>query len=70
MPCNGRESGYTYGFLHLDLIDLDPKQLVLELSIEDESVSIFDLPPSGTFDQHARPPAGQGLQRPPQLAAL
>lgn len=61
---------FTYSFLHLDLVDLYPKQLMLELAIEDEPVPIFHLFSFRAFNQNTRSATGQGLQRPSQLTVL
>ena len=60
----------TYCLLHLNLVDLYAKELVLELCVEEELVSILHLLPFGALEEDAGFAAGQGLQRPPQLAVL
>lgn len=64
------EKAGTYSFLHLDLIDLYSEQLVFEVSIENELISIFHLLSFGTFNQHPCFPTGQRLQRSSQLTVL
>lgn len=62
--------GYTYGFLHLDLIDLYSEQLVFEVCIEDELISVFHLLPFGTFNQDPGFTTGERLQCSSQLTVL
>lgn len=46
----------TYCFFHLDLIDLYSKQLMLEITIKDEFVSIFYILALWIFNQYSRFP--------------
>lgn len=59
-----------YRFLHLDLIDLDAEQLVLKFTVEIEAVSVLHIFAAGVLVENAGFPAGQRLQRTPELFVL
>lgn len=59
-----------YRFFHLDLVDLDAEQFVFEIIVEIEAVSILHVFPSRILVEDACFPAGQGLQRTPELPLL
>lgn len=61
---------YFYRFFHLNLIDLDAKQLVFKIVVEIETVSVLHIFPSRILVKDTCFPTGQGLQRTPELSLL
>lgn len=61
---------YFYRFFHLNLIDLDAKELVFEVVVEIETVSILHIFPSRILVKDTCFPTGQGLQGTPELTLL
>lgn len=60
----------SYRFFHLDLINLDAKQLVSEVVVEIETVSVLHVLPARVLVEDAGLSAGQGLQGPSELSLL
>lgn len=60
----------SYRFLHLDLVDLNPKELIRKFIVELELVIVFDLAPLRDLGDDAGLAAGQRLERAAQLAVL
>lgn len=60
----------TYRLLHLNLIDFNAEQLMFEVVVEVEAVSVLYVFPSGIFIKNASFPACQGLQCAFQLTLL
>lgn len=59
-----------YCFFHLDLINLDAKQLVFEVVVEIEAVSVLHVLPPGVLVKDAGLSAGQGLQGSSEFSLL
>lgn len=60
----------TYRFFHLDLIDFNSKELVLEIVVAEKLVSIFHVFALGGFGENSCLAARQGLECPPQFTVL
>lgn len=67
---NEEMCSYFYRFFHLNLIDLDAKQLVFKIVVEIETVSILHIFPSRILVKDTCFPTGQGLQGTPELTLL
>ena len=59
-----------YRFLHLDLVDLDAEQLVPEVLVEVEAVSVLHVLPAGVLVEDTGLTASQRLERTLQLPFL
>lgn len=62
--------GLSYSFFHLDLVDLNPEELVFEIIIARKLVSIFYVFAFWGFGENSCFPTGQGLQSTPQFTVL
>lgn len=67
---NKEMCSYFYRFFHLNLIDLDAKQLVFKIVVEIETVSILHIFPSRILVKDTCFPTSQGLQGTPELSLL